>query len=206
MPVITDFKPQKNGRRVNVYLDGKFGFGIDLENFVALKLKNGNDYTEKEIVQIVKKAEYQKILDKLINYCLVRPRSEREVGDWLKRKRVHEGLWNELKAKLIKLELLDDFKFATWWVEQRSYFKPRGSRALKSELFGKGIDRKIVEKVLTLSPINEEKIARELLAKNDQKWKRYEKKKIYTKKAEFLVRKGIGWDTIRKVLKIDQDF
>ena len=32
MPRISAISPQKNGKRVNIYLDGKFGFGIDLEN------------------------------------------------------------------------------------------------------------------------------------------------------------------------------
>jgi len=39
MPVITSIKAQKNQKRVNIYLDGKFSFGLDLENFMKLQLK-----------------------------------------------------------------------------------------------------------------------------------------------------------------------
>lgn len=203
MPVITSVKPQKNGRRVNVSLDGRFGFGIDLENLVTLGLKVDQEYSQGEIEKIIKKAEFQKVQDKLINFAMVRPRSEKEVRDWFRRKKIHESMWEDLKKKLLRLELLDDYKFALWWVEQRASFRPKGKRALELELYQKGIAKDTISEVLSLSPIDEEKIARELLKKSAPKWKRYAKNKVYVKKAEFLGRKGIGWDTIKKVLKID---
>jgi regulatory protein len=203
MPVITSISPQKNGRRVNVYLDGRFGFGIDLENLVVLGLKVDQEYTQSQIEKIIKKAEFQKVQDKLINFAMVRPRSEKEVGDWFRRKKVHESLWKDLIEKMFKLELLDDHKFAAWWVEQRASFRPKGKKAIELELYQKGISKDIISEVLSLSPIDEEKIAKELLKKTESKWKRYDKNEVYTKKAQFLARKGIGWDTVRKVLKID---
>jgi len=60
MPVITQIKSQKNKKRVNVYLDGKYGFGIDLENFMKMGLKVEQELSEKEISEILKKAEFQK--------------------------------------------------------------------------------------------------------------------------------------------------
>ena len=39
MPIITAIKPQKNKKRVNIHLERKFGFGIELENFVKFGLK-----------------------------------------------------------------------------------------------------------------------------------------------------------------------
>ena len=48
MPTITSIKPQRNQKRVNIYLDGKFGFGIDLENLVTLRLRVEQELTEEE--------------------------------------------------------------------------------------------------------------------------------------------------------------
>ena len=45
MPIITAIKSQKKKERVNVYLDDKFGFGIDLENFIKLGLKVEQELT-----------------------------------------------------------------------------------------------------------------------------------------------------------------
>ena len=200
MPEITSIKPQKNGKRVNIYLDNKFGFGIDLENFVVLNLKEGKEYAQEEINEIVKKAEFQKTLDKLLRFATLRPRSEREIKNWLKKKKIHESLNNELFKRLEHLELLDDEKFTKWWIDQRLSFKPRGKKALKYELFQKGIDKQIIQKILNESKIDETKIAKELLKKNAYKWKKYKGYKEKQKKSQFLARKGISWYSINKLI------
>src|SRR4030066_2340490 len=96
MPVITGIKQQKNKNRVNVYLDDKFGFGIDLDNFVLLHLKVDQELTEKEIEEIVKKAEFQKTYDKLLRFAMVRPRSEKEFHFWFRKHGVHNSMQDEL--------------------------------------------------------------------------------------------------------------
>ena len=73
MPIITSIKPQKNGKRVNIYLDEEFGFGLDLENFVKLGLKVEQKLSEDEVEEIVKKAEFQKVYDKILRFASLRP-------------------------------------------------------------------------------------------------------------------------------------
>src|SRR3990167_1416839 len=165
MPSITAIKPQKNGRRVNIYLDGKFGFGIDIENFVKLGLKVEQELSDTEIEGIVKKAEFLKTLDKLLRFGTLRPRSEKELKDWLKRKKVHESLTEELFNRLNRLDLVDDKKFAEWWIDQRQNFRPKAKRILNMELRMKGIKKEIIEELLGETEIDEVKIAKELLEK-----------------------------------------
>src|SRR5258708_21103451 len=50
-------------------------------------------------------------------------------------------IWNDLFAKLKNLELIDDTKFAKWWIEIRQSFSPKSKRVLNNELQIKG-DRK----------------------------------------------------------------
>ena len=200
MPEITSIKPQKNGKRVNIYLDNKFGFGIDLENYVVLGIKVGSIYSEEEIESIIKKAQFQKTLDKLLRFATLRPRSEREIKDWLKRKEVHESLNEDLFERLKRLELLDDQKFAKWWIEQRQSFKPRGIKALKYELFQKGIDKRIIDDVLKDIDIDEVKVAKELLEKASYKWRNLKGFEEKQKKSQYLARKGVSWDSIKKLV------
>lgn len=204
MPVITSIKSQRNKKRINVYLDYKFGFGIDLDNFVLLGLKVEQELSEKEVAEIVKKAEFQKTYDKFLKFGMLRPRSEKELADWLKRKKIHESMYKDLFNRLKRLDLVDDKKFAEWWIGQRSEFKPRGIRALAQELRMKGIDREVVEQVLMDTPINEEKIAKELLQKKMYRWKSLPKREARLKMSQFLARKGIGWSVIKKVVGIDR--
>lgn len=201
MPIITAIKPQKNKKRVNVYLDGKFGFGIDLENLMKLALKVEQELTEKEIEEIVRKAEFQKTYDKLVRFATLRPRSEKEVNLWLRKHKVHKSLHKELFNKLKRLELLDDKKFAQWWIEQRTTFRPRGKRALFAELRQKGIDRDLIKEILDEVEIDEEKIARQLLEKKRYKWEKLPKFEAKKKMSEFLARKGFGWEIIKQAIK-----
>lgn len=190
---------------MNVYLDDKFGFGIDLDNFVLLHLKVDQELTEKEIEDIVKKAEYQKTLDKLLRFAMVRPRSEKEVRDYFKRKKVHESMHEKLFEKLKHLELLDDTKFAKWWIDQRIQFKNKSKKVIQIELRQKGIGKEIIDEVFSETVIDEEKMAKELLAKKMYKWKNLEPKEAKQKASQYLAGKGFSWDVIGKVVDSNLD-
>lgn len=199
MPIITSIKQQKNKDRVNVYLDDKFGFGIDLTNFVLLHLKVDQELTDSEVEEIVKKAEFQKTLDKLLRFATVRPRSEKEIRDYLKRKKTHISIYEQLLEKLKHFELLDDRKFAEWWVEQRNSFKPKPKRILKIELTQKGIVREIIDEVLGETKVDEEKMARDLIERKAYKWKNLEPKIKKQKMMQYLAGKGFNWEIIEKI-------
>jgi len=205
MPTVTSIKPQRNGKRINVYIDDKFGFGIDLLNFAKNNLKIGVELSKEKLGEIIKKVEFQKTLDKTLRFATLRPRSEREVKDYFRRKKIHESMHGELFEKLKHFGLIDDVAFAKWWIEQRMSFKPKGKRALMSELAGKGIGKDVSEEVLGKLKIDERKIARDLIVKNAHKWERYDSKDASKKKAEYLARKGFSWEVIKGILSIDDE-
>lgn len=203
MPTVTLLKPQKSGKRVNVYLDGVFGFGIDLDNLVINHIKIGTTLSDEEVQKIIRKAEFQKTLDKLLKFAMLRPRSEKEIDEYLKRKKVHESLWQDLLEKLTHFELLDDAKFARWWVGQRLAFKKISTKVLKLELGKKGIKKEIIEDVLAENPVDEEKMARELLERRAYKWDNLDPKIAKQKKFQYLAGKGFSWEIVEKILSDD---
>jgi regulatory protein len=198
--VITALKPQKNRKRVNVYLDGKFAFGIDLENLMKFGLKVKQELEEREIEEIVKKANFQKTYNRLARFVTLRPRSKKEIEDWLKKKKIHKSLHNKLFNRLNRLGLVDDKKFARWWVEQRLNFRPRAKRILAYELRKKGVDKNIIEDVFSEVEIDEERIALKLLEKKKYKWKNLGKFERKKKMGEFLARHGFGWQVIKRII------
>jgi len=200
VPIITSIKPQKNKKRVNIFLDSKFGFGLDLENYMKLGLKIEQRLTDAQVEDIVKKAEYQKTLDYLLRFATLRPRSEQEIHQWLKRKKVHESLHSKLIVKLRKFELLDDREFAKWWVGQRLQFRKKSKRELVFELRKKGIEKSLIDDILDEVKINEEGIAKKLIKNKAYRWDRLEDKIAKQKKTEYLARKGFPWEVIKKVL------
>lgn len=201
MAIITSFKQQKDKNRVNVFLDGEFSFGIDLDNFVILGLKLNQELSEEEVNEIVKKAEFQKTLDKLLRFAMVRLRSKKEVKDWFRRKKVPEIIHEDLILKLTDFELLDDIKFAKWWVESRQEFSPKSKRVLNNELRIKGIDKNIIDNILSETEIDETKIAKEMLVKRESHWNFIDPKKKRQKMMEYLVRKGFDFSLAQKATK-----
>jgi len=209
VPQITSIKQQRGKKdRVNVYLDNKFGFGIDLDNFVLLNLRVEQELSENQVEKIVRKAEFQKTLDKLLRFAMVRPRSEKEVKDYLYRKKVPEMMYSDFFLKLKNFELIDDTKFAKWWVETRQEFRPKPRRIIKQELIIKGVDKQIIDEVLDETKFDEEKLAKDLLKSRENHWKGLEKNKRKQKKIEYLIRKGIGYDIAKRAVggyNIDED-
>lgn len=200
MSQITQIKPQKNKKRVNIYLDGKFSFGLDLENYVKLGLKVGQQLTEREVEEIIKKSQYKVVLDKLLNYATLRPRSEKEIETWFGRHKVHISIRSKSKNKLKKLDLIGDKKFARWWIEQRLQFKSKSKRELWSELYKKGVGREIIEEVMQSADVDEVKNVKKLIEKNMYKWQKLSEFEKRKKISAYLARKGFGWDVIKGVL------
>jgi regulatory protein len=200
MPTITSIKPQKSKKRVNIYLDDKFGFGMDLETFLKRGLKLEQELSEEEISSIVKESEFQTTYDKILRFAAVRPRSEKEFAGWLNKYKVHESIRMELFNRLKRLGLTDDKKFSIWWIEQRMQFRPKSKRAIEEELKIKGIRKDIIDEAFSEQKVDEASAVRKLLLKKKYKWadlSGFEKrKKIYN----FLLQRGFGGDVIREVL------
>ena len=200
MSIITQIKPQKNQKRVNIYLDEEFAFGLDLETFMKSGLKVNKELTEKEIKEIVKKAEFQNVYDKILKFGSLRPRSKNEYKLWLKKHKVHISLYEELFDRLKRLDFLNDEKFAIWWVEQRQSFRPKSKRILNQELRIKGISKEVVDEVLKEAEIDEKNIAKKLIEKKKYKWEKLDEFTARRKMSDYLAGKGFNWNVIKEVL------
>ena len=104
------------------------------------------------------------------------------------------------RTELKHFELLDDLKFAKWWVDQRQNFKPKPTRILKIELTQKGIVKEIIENVLDGTKVDEEKMAKELIERKMYKWKNLEPRIAKQKMSQYLAGKGFGWSIVSKVV------
>ena len=87
----------------------------------------------------------QQAVDRAFNYLSFRPRSREEVRRYLRRKQTPPELIESVLARLDRLNLVNDRDFASFWVESREQFNPRGAHAQKHELRMKGIDRDVAD-------------------------------------------------------------
>src|SRR5512143_781519 len=88
------------------------------------------------------------VLEAALRFLEPRQRSIGEVRRRLTRVGYREELVEGAIARLVELGMLDDAAFARSWIESRDRARPRGERALRSELAQKGIDRQTSDEVI----------------------------------------------------------
>lgn len=220
---ITQVEPQKKTlrlvqlrsgqgpQRYNIYLDGQFAFGADEDTVVNQRLVVGKSLDEKELEKLLFETEVGKLMDRIYGLLGKRARSQKEISDYLKavsfkRKIKNQGELSNLVIesvidRLKKKGLLSDYEFAKAWIESRS--KKIGPLRLKQELFQKGIDREIIDEVISRQGAmsNEEDIAIQQLEKKINAWRNLSKLEFRKKAIEYLLRRGFDYQIIKKLVE-----
>jgi regulatory protein len=88
------------------------------------------------------------VLEAAVRFLEARSRSVAEVRRRLTSAGYRADLVDGAVGRLLDLGMLDDEAFARLWVESRDRARPRGERAIRSELSLKGIDRATIDLVL----------------------------------------------------------
>ncbi len=198
MQKITAIKPQrKNSRRVNIFLDGEFAFG--LTRIVAGWLQIGQMLSEKKIAELKAEDELELAYLRALNFLSYRPRSKAEIRRNLRKYKVSELLIEPTVERLEQNNFVNDKDFAQIWVENRNSFRPRGRRALSVELRQKGIADDVIQSTLD-ELVNEEILAYQAGIKKAEKLAKYEWQDFRKKLSGFLARRGFSYAVISPLL------
>lgn len=142
-------------------------------------------------------------LNRALRFLSFRPRSEKEIQGYLKKKQVNEINSQKIIDKLKEQKFINDEEFAKWWIEQRTLIKPRAWRIIKFELKNKGISEEIIQS-LEFRVQNDEEVAIKLAGKKISRYKNLSKQDAYQKLGRYLASKGFSWETIK--ISIDEVF
>lgn len=199
---------QRNKDRVNISVDGLFRFSLDLSQVVELGVKVGNEYTQAELAELENESQFGKLYMRTLEYSLMRPHSERELRDYLYRKTrdtrtktgaVKKGVSKELAERVFQRitekGYVNDKIFASYWVENRQLRKGISKRKLQAELAGKGVDKSIVELVLSESERSDENELQKIIEK---KARRYDDEQ---KLIAYLARQGFSYEDINRAIQ-----
>ena len=262
---ITDLKTAtRDQNRVNVFVDHKFAFSLTIQQVAEMKVRINNEYTETELEEIQAASDFGKLLQRSLEYALSRPHSEKEIRDYLKRKKIKRELeqkrYDEFLArmktdedyrekirqlkksvreknqkirerdftednrfeftkqaktglptkpgamisvadieavinKLTDLKIIDDERFARFYVENRNRAKGISEKKLRLELRNKGVLDATIQEVLGENEFGEK-------ARDDkteiQKIIQKKRRRGYTddKLKQYLLRQGFSYDLI----------
>jgi len=133
----------------------------------------------------------------------LKPRSVQEIRDRLAKKGVEKAEIEAITAELEAIGLLDDVKFARDWIENRQHFRPMGVIRLRQELFAKGIEREIVEAVLSQyrSQVDEKSEAMALARKKLRTLQGLKPEAARRRLAGFLARRGFSTEAVALALR-----
>ncbi len=146
---ITALEPQaSNPERINLYVDGHFLLGVHAEVVFQMGLALEQELLPAQLEQLRQEEALQQAVDRAFNYLSFRPRSREEVRRYLRRKQTPPELIESVLARLDRLNLVNDRDFASFWVESREQFNPRGAHALKNELRLKGVARDVADELV----------------------------------------------------------
>ena len=205
----------RDKNRVNVSVDGKYRFSLDVFQLVDLGVRVGREYTEEELVALEEEAQFGKLYGRALEYSMTRPRSIREMGDYLWKKTrpskrrspktgeiierpgVSQNIADRVLQRLIDKGYLDDEKFARFWVDNRFARKGISQRRLSLELSQKGLDKETIEQAFRESSRSDDS---ELVKIVNKKRARYPDRQKFI---QYLMRQGFGYDAVVAAIDVE---
>lgn len=146
----------------------------------------------------------EKYLQNVLFFLKFRNRSEKEIRDYLLKKKAPDSDIQKVLDYCKKYNLIDDEKFAVDWINSRLSYRLKSKRVIKAELIAKGIDRELIDKAF-LHVQNEEgmNISDSMQAEKivKQKLPHYinlSLREARQKLTALLLRRGYDYDTAKK--------
>ncbi len=186
----------KNKDRANVELDGEFAFG--LAKILAVGLKVGQYLGPERVEELRAQDEVEQGYRRAAKLIARRPRSERELRHYMRRRDVSEAAQEGILDRLRQAGLADDQAFARAWVENRMAFRPRGAAALRAELRSKGIPGQAIENAL--SELDEDEAAFRAALKAARRYRSLDWELFHKRMRGYLARRGFHTHQIRTVI------
>lgn len=188
-----------NTEKIAIYIDSKYTFSVLESIVISESLYVGKEITKEELRRLEDLAKYKLLKQKLLNVISIRPRSEREIRNYLVKKKAI-NFTDELIDELKREGIIDDLGFANWWIQQRRTFSKKSIREVQKELFLKGISREIIQQaeIENKDDLVELDSALNLLQKKKGLLvsKNLNEELLNEKLKIFLTRKGFSWEII----------
>lgn len=187
---------KKDENRVNIFIDGAFVFSLSLQEVLDEKVKVGTELSSSDIERLKKISTDGKLKMRMVEWLALRPRSERELKDYLRKKSVDDELQSRLVSEAQKYNWQNDETFTRWWVEQRIR-KQRSKQYIRSELRNKGVASEIIDAALADAAV-QDRSQLKLLIEKKRKQTRYATNE--QKLIEYLARQGYSYSDIKEAL------
>jgi regulatory protein len=192
---------QRDPERVNVYLDGRFAFGLDARAVADAGLRKGDALSPERVAALLKRDAFEQALQQAFHFLSFRNRSVAEIRRRLGQKGHPPEIVDAVLARLVDRHYVNDEVFALSWVENRQRFRPRGPHLLRTELVQKGVERETIDQALADAAGDERALARAAAARRLPALRGTDYPEFSRKLGGFLSRRGFSADVVWQVVK-----
>ncbi len=132
---VTAIKQQvKRVGRYSIFVSGKYAFSLSEGALLDQKIYVGQEVTSQQLADYKDTSQFDKYYGLTLAYVARRLRSEWELHDYFKRKKIDEDAGEQIIERLRNYGYVSDLNFARSWVDNRRAIKSVSRRRLIQEL------------------------------------------------------------------------
>lgn len=205
MPTVTQIQEQRRrANRRNVFLDGAFAFGCNLNVIARFRLREGLSLTAEEIQTIQRGEVRQECFDSATRFLESRLHSRAELKRKLTRREFGGAIIDGVLDDLERMNYLDDAKFAVAKAASSAKHKHHGPRRAMMELVRAGVKSDLAKKAT--AEVYQEKsdtlaIAMKLAERHAARLKRLDPQVARRRLTGMLLRRGFDFESIKPVIE-----
>lgn len=204
MPAITKLSEQKRRpNRRNVFLDGRFAFGCNLNVIAKFRLREGMQLTDEQVRAIEQGEVRQECFDKALKYLQRRLHCRSELSTKLMRREYGQRIVEGVLDDLMRLGYVDDERFARIKASSAAGHKKHGRRRAMVELLKSGVNGEVARRAIdevyerhdTLA------VARDLAARQAARLRKLDPTVARRRLTGMLQRRGFDFEDIKPVIE-----
>ena len=144
--MIIKLEKQKKDNRFNLFVDGEFYSGLNVDQVAKYNLKSGQDLEKDFIDQIVLESETFYAFNKVLKYISKSMKTEHDLQKYLLQKGFKDDVIQQTIQKLKDYNYLNDELYVKSYVE--TYKNKYGINKIKQNLKNKNIDEELINQYL----------------------------------------------------------
>jgi regulatory protein len=204
MPTITKITEQKRSpNRRNIFLDGKFAFGCNVNVVAKFRLRPGIQVSAEQVREIEFGEVKQECFDAAMRFLEQRLHSRSELYRKLARREWGDDVIEHVLDELTRLGYIDDERFAKTKAQSAAQHKQHGRRRAFIDLIRSGVKGDVADRALreVYNDADTLAIARQLAEKQAPRLRQLDPIVARRRLVGMLQRRGFDYDDIRPVVE-----
>lgn len=200
MKITSVEKDPRNENRLLIYVDGKYSFPINMDDYLRYSLYENDEISDSEIERIKDEVVYRSAKAAAIKFMSLHVRSGGEVRKKLKNDGYGDNISESVIDELTAMGYINDRIYAGKFIFDRYKLKPVSKRFLKIELLQKDVDAFIIDEALEEIQTDDISIGVGLVRK---KYGKYDLKdeKVIKRIYSFLQHRGFNYEDIGDIIE-----